>query len=378
MMFGLAVMLLGLAACGPAPTPAAPTSAPTPSLGSRTTPSAPAPAAANWDQIVAAARQEGSVVVSGPPGELWRRALGAFDEAYPGIKIQYTGSDSRNFWPKLEQERAGGIYTWDLRVGGPDPQVFAARDRGTLDPVKQLLVLPEVVDESVWSGGASGLYADRDKTFLPAFVAQADFSTWVNRGVVPIADLSSDTQLIDPRWKGKLSIQDPRGGAGLGTLTTMLVKYGEPFVRDLLSKQDIVVSGDNRQLTEWLIRNRYPIAVGLSDQDLVEFRSQGLNADVQGLGTPSKLSLGFGGIQLISQRPHPSAAQVFINWLLTRAAQEKIVSITQTNSRRLDVPVVTPSKAIDAARLAEYVPHQYEEYLVARTRAQHIAEELLK
>jgi iron(III) transport system substrate-binding protein len=342
------------------------------------TPTSSAAEPAGWDRIVAAARQEGSIVVSGPPGELWRRALSTFEEAYPAIKIEYTGADSRNFWPKLEQERAGGIFAWDLRIGGPDPQVFAARDRGTLDPVKPLLVLPEVADESRWYGGASGLYADRAKTFLPAFVTQADFTTWVNRGVVPVADLSSDTQLIDPRWKGKLSIQDPRGGAGLGTLTTMLVKYGEPFVRDLLSKQDIVVSGDNRQLTEWLIRNRYPIAVGLSDQDLVEFRSQGLKADVQGIGAPTKLSLGFGGIQLISQRPHPNAAQVFINWLLTRATQEKVVTITQTNSRRLDVPIAVPSKAVDAARLTEYVPHQYEEYLEARTRAQQIAEELLK
>ena len=40
--------------------------------------------------------------------------------------------------------------------------------------------------------------------------------------------------------------------------------------------------------------------------------------NVKGLGTPRKLSLGSGGIQLINQRPHPNAAKVFVNWLLTQ------------------------------------------------------------
>src|SRR5207302_6245548 len=141
-------------------------------------------------------------------------------------------------------ERKAGQYLWDLRIGGPDPQVFEARDAGVLDPVKPLLVLPDVLDGSKWLGGADALYADKNKTTLPTFVAEAGFEGYINRDTVPESTLGKDEQLVDPRWQGKIAIQDPTGGAGLGSITTMLVAHGEPYLRDLLGKQQIVVTRD--------------------------------------------------------------------------------------------------------------------------------------
>ena len=34
-------------------------------------------------------------------------------------------------------------------------------------------------------------------------------------------------------------------------------------MRQLLTQQDVVVTGDNRQQAEWVVRNRYPIGIGL-------------------------------------------------------------------------------------------------------------------
>ena len=126
---------------------------------------------------------------------------------------------------------------------------------------------------------------------------------WVNRALISEAELSSDAQLHDLRWRGKIAITDPNGGAGLGTLTTLYVAFGEDYVRDLLSQQDLVVTGDNRQLAEWVIRGRYPIGIGIANEDLVAFERQGLSFNVKGLQPARKLSLGFGGIQLMNRRP---------------------------------------------------------------------------
>jgi iron(III) transport system substrate-binding protein len=333
---------------------------------------------AGWDAIVAAAKQEGQLTLSGPPGQLWRDGLLAFQQDYPDIKVEYTGQNSRDFWPRLFQERAAGQYLWDLRVGGPDPQVFQARDDGALDPVRPLLVLPDVTDESKWFGGLDGLYADKDKQYLPAFIAQAQPTAYVNRDLISTADLSSDEGLRDPRWRGKIALSDPNGGAGLGTLTTLLVAFGEDYVRDLLTRQDVVVTGDNRQLAEWVIRGRYPIGIGVTDDELLNFERQGLTFDVKGLQPFRKLSLGFGGLQLISRRPHPNAAQVFVNWVLTQPAQAQLAKTIEFNSRRVDVPPANPDSTLDPSRLADYVPHQYETLLPERQHAQQLAKELLK
>src|SRR5687768_962690 len=90
----LATAVLALA-CGPAAAPPAsapakpaPAAAAPPSTGGS---GGPAPATdaspawqAEWDRTLAAARQEGSVVVNGPAGDTIRRAMvDGFQKAYP-------------------------------------------------------------------------------------------------------------------------------------------------------------------------------------------------------------------------------------------------------------------------------------------------------
>jgi iron(III) transport system substrate-binding protein len=351
-------------------------------------PAKPAPAAqaptasatsAEWDPIVAAARQEGRLAVSIPPGQLWRQALSTFEQDYPGIQIELAGANSRDFWPRVLQERQGGVYNWDLRVGGPDPDSYQAYRQGVFDPIRPLLVLPEVTDESKWLGGLDGLFVDAEDRWFPGFIANTSAAFYVNRDIIPESELRTDTEILDPRWKGKIAIQDPRGGAGLGRLTAMLIAHGEGFVRDLLTKQDIVVTGDNRQIAEWVVRGRYPIGIGISDSTLTELQKEGLGRNVKPLSEGFvTLSPGFGGLQLLNRAPHPKAAQVFINWVLTREAQSRIAQTVQLNSRRLDVPSGDPSTAPDPAKLSEYILNQDEVALVPRERAQALAMELLK
>jgi ABC-type Fe3+ transport system substrate-binding protein len=357
-----------LVACGsPAPPPPAvatlrPTEASNPQLA----------------ELVASARQEGKVSVSGPTAEVWRKALSAFQDDYPGIRVEYTGGDSRAFWPKLAQERSGDQYLWDLRIGGPDPQVFDARDSGLIDPVRPLLFLPEVVDESKWSGGWDAFYADSGKQYLPGFLGSVSKAAYLNTALASPEEVKSEHDLLDPRWKGKIVIQDPRGGAGLAIVTTFLQAHGEPFVRALLS-QDLIVSGDNRQIAEWLVRARYPIAVGVRTSDLVTFFQQGLGQDVKPIAgmRAHALSIGSGGIQLINRAPHPSAAKLYINWLLTQRTQQMITQTVLDNSRRVDVPPGDPDATPDPTKMSLYVAHQTEELLPARRKAQQIAAELL-
>jgi iron(III) transport system substrate-binding protein len=310
---------------------------------------------------------------------VWRDALLTFEKDYPDIKVDFTGQNSRDFWPRLVQERQAGQYLWDLRVGGPDPQVYQARDEGMLDPIRPLLVLPEVSDDSKWLGGLDGLFVDNAHQYLAGFTAYVRTSILVNRDLVPDAELSAQRQLLEPRSKGKIVLQDPRGGAGLGVLTVMLVGNGEPFVRDLLTNQDVAVTGDNRQQAEWVVRGRYPIGIGMGTDQLILFEQQGLKFNVRPLDEgPKGLNIGFGGLQLVNAAPHPNAAKVFINWLLTARVQEQVARALETNSRRLDVAPVAPAEQPDPQRMDEYVPHQAEALLPMRQRTLQLAGELIK
>jgi ABC-type Fe3+ transport system substrate-binding protein len=368
----LVLALLVLAACGPA-APAARSAAPPPAA-----PPAAAPAPSEWDQTVAAAQREGRLVISAPANTIWREQLTAFGKEY-GVEVEYTGGNSRDFWPRVTQERHGGQYLWDLRIGGPDPQVFNAKETGVLAPARPLLVLPEVVDDSKWIGGFDSIFADNEQQYLPGFLATVSAPIFVNRDVVPEPAIRTERDLLDPRWRGKIVLQDPRGGAGLGFLATFLQVHGEDFVRALLS-QDLVVTGDNRQLTEWVVRGRYPIAIGLRSYDLLVFQKEGLGRNVKPVrtGEALPLSIGSGSIQVLSQAPHPNATKVFVNWLMTQRVQQALTQAIQENSRRTDVPPPAPEEVPDFSQKEKYVPHQEEALLPVRMRALQLVDELLK
>src|SRR5712692_7498417 len=324
----LSLVGLALGGCGPTASSgtAAPAAQPAAGQSASAPAAAPPPAAASagdraaapagWDEMVAAAKQEGRLVISAPANTIWREQLTAFQKDYPEIQVEYTGGNSRDFWPRVAQERAGGQYLWDVRIGGPDPQVFAAKEDGTLEAARPILVLPDVLDDSKWFGGFDSIFADKEQRFIPGFLSSVGSPAYVNRDLVPESEIRSERDLLDPKWRGKIVIQDPRGGAGLGFLTTFLQVHGGQFVRDLLS-QDMVVSGDNRQLTEWIVRGRYPIAIGLRAYDLLVFQQEGLGKNVRPVrgGEALPLSIGSGSIQMISQAPHPNASRVFSNWL---------------------------------------------------------------
>ncbi len=374
-LLGLAAALL--AACGPAAGPS--TGSPARPSGSQPAPPAPsasAPGPADWDETVAAAKREGKVVVSGPANAVWREQLTAFQKEYPEIPVEYTGANSRDFFPRVSRERAGGQYLWDVRVGGTDPQVFAAKDEGMFEPARSLLVLPDVVDDSKWFGGYDSIFADKERRFIPGFLATLAPIVFVNRDQAP--DVRTERDLLDPKWKGKIVIQDPRGGATLAALATFLKVHGEQYLRDLLS-QDLVVSNDNRQVAEWVVRGRYPLAIGLRHSDLLVFQQEGLGKNVEPLRTEAvPLSIGSGGIQALSQPPHPNAAKVFSNWLMTQRAQQALTQATGDSSRRTDVPSSVPEMQPDPAEWDTYVPHQDEALLPVRVRALELTSEVLK
>ena len=129
-----------------------------------------------------------------------------------------------------------------------------------------------------------------------------------------------------------------------------ILALGEEFLSKLYT-QDVVLTQDRRQLVEWLVRGRYPIAIGIRPVELENFQSQGLGKNVKPLAPESdagvRISQGSGAVVLISRAPHPNASKVYLNWLLSRAGQVAWTKITKENSRRLDVTEGDPKARPD-------------------------------
>jgi ABC-type Fe3+ transport system substrate-binding protein len=333
--------LLFLAACAPAgpSTGGAPSGqAPTSAQGAQTAPAQ----GSEWDRAVAAAKQEGRVVVMGPQGDQIRQyMLDGFKKAYPDITLEWQGGRNNEMAVKLEQERRGGIYSTDVFLGGTSTALLMLKPVGAIDPIKPALLLPEVTDPKNWLDNRLD-FADKDELNF-VFVNVPSTPAMYNPQAVRADELDEMHELVDPKWRGRLVINDPiPTGAGNVAFRFFWEVLGpqraEEYMRTLKANA-AAVTQDQRQQVEWLVRNRYPIVVGasaLSQQQLVDIRDQVQMLtqfkDYGGLVTASS-----GSVVMVNNAPHPNAAKVYLNWLLGKDGQTAWSTALNQPSRRVDV-----------------------------------------
>ncbi len=336
-LIGLLTFLLLAGACSGAQTPAGP-AAPAPTTPGRgpAASTGAAQAQQQWDRLIAAAQKEGLVIVGMQLGPEVRQAMSEGFKAKYGISIDFVVGRAAENIPKLTAQRQSGLYLMDVYIDGLSSQL-QLKEAGLLDPLEPLVVLPEVADPKMWVGGSIN-FIGKDKYAL-TFSSSPFKILAANTQTVKPDEVKSYKDLLAPKWKGQLALQDPTvSGAGNLALTVLVwnLELGEDFL-DSLARQEPVISRNNRQLIEWVARGKYPLILGPDSSLLNEFAKSGAPLKpiwpVEGTG----LSGGFGDLSVINRAPHPAAAQVFINWLLTKEGQTTINKAWGSQSARVDV-----------------------------------------
>jgi ABC-type Fe3+ transport system substrate-binding protein len=345
---------------------------------------APAAAAPDIAETLKAAQLETVVVVHGPPGRAYEAALTkGFEEHHPGIKVEYSGANNRTAVPKLFREREAGLFLWDVWISGPATALSQLMPKGVFAPLPPVL-FPENVENSKWVHGFADGWMDRAKTYVYAFDAGIQDTAIVNWNYVKSTDVHSVLDLLKPQYAGKILFDEPRrGGSGNGSSMGILVNFGEDVLRKLYS-QKIAVTENRRQAAEWLVRGRYPIVFGTGMNELKIFREQGLVNNIspipQAPTEKIQMTPGFGAVSLVDRAPHPNAATIYINWLLSQDGQSTWIT-TERTSRRLDVPCDETCRANKdtLARAGDsYFKGQDEDAVPLRERAIEIAKDAIR
>jgi ABC-type Fe3+ transport system substrate-binding protein len=333
----IVLVLASLAGCGPS-TPAATPPSPTASATLRT---AGGEWEVAWSALIEAARQEGKVVVSGPPTPETRVKLPArFKERF-GIETEYLAQASTSeLLLRMDSERSSGLFTVDAMVAGAQSMYTTAYPNRYLDPIRPILIHPEATDGGRWVTGAVW-FMDPEQQYLPRLSNTVTGRTAVNTDHVDPVEIRTFQDLLDPKYQGKISVYDPtRAGSGWNTANYLWSVLGEDYLRRLYVDQKPGVSADFRQLADWLARGTYPISVGLRDAEIQQLQTDGFRVVVTQppADVPRPVAGGFGGVLgLVNRAPHPNAARLFVNWMLMREGQEVLNSSERTASVRTDV-----------------------------------------
>jgi len=291
----------------------------------------------DWQQALGAARKEGKVVVSVPPNaELRKRMEGGFEQRFPGIDLELVpGRGSKNV-RRIADELKAGVRYFDVHIGGSLSMLTGLVWVGVVAPIEPYLLLPEVRELKNWWGGH--IYADRGKRFVYVFSAYLSQNIYRNTNLVGPEEILSYGDLLDPKWKGKIGLLDPRTpGPGDATWSYMWEVMGEDYLRRLV-RQDLHVTRNRRVLGESLAKGKLSITIGTSYYILAPFLKAGL--PLQPLPIPKEGTYATGGtgnLVILKDAPHRNATRIFINWFFGKEGQEIYTRAMAQASRRLDV-----------------------------------------
>lgn len=293
------------------------------STGGAIFPSAsPAQWEAGWEKTVKAAEQEGEVVIYklGPDWE-WN----AFQKRFPKIKIvTVSGGGSETLQRVMAERRAGKFLADVVRLGGgTSTTLYKAK---ALDPITPNFILPEVKDQKYWFEGKHH-FNDIENRHIFLYAAFPLRLLAYNTKLVDPRAITSFHDLLDPKWRGKITAKDPRDPGGGSPLLFIYYspQLGPGYLKRLITEGGLTLVRDERQQTDWLASGRYPIAITAKPAEVEEAKRQGLPVDVLDPHATKKDGVGLesGGtmISLVNRAPHPNAAKVLINWFLSREGQ---------------------------------------------------------
>ena len=95
--------------------------------------------------------------------------------------------------------------------------------------------------------------------FNPSLVSADQFRSWYD--------------LLDPRWKGKIAMQDPRqagSGQSIAAFWYSNNRLGKDYVRQMFAQQAPTYSRDDRQVSDWTARGQSLIGIGIGDNALLD------------------------------------------------------------------------------------------------------------
>jgi len=301
-----------------------------------------------WDKTLQGAKREGklSLYLYQGEGELGAVAQ-LFQKKYPEISVTTVTGRGNQLGPRIMAERRAGKFLADAYIAGLTSTYEILYRAKILDPVRTALVLPEVLDESKWWQGQHH-YIDLENKYIFVFVGNvSQYISYHTKSVDPV-EFRSYWDFLQPKWKGKILSRDPKisGSQRIGLRGFYYTpELGAEFIRRLYGEMDVTLTQEMRQSTDWLANGKFAICFFCSE--ILKAKSQGLPVDefpTARWKESRAISAGnVGSVALPSQAPHPHAARLFVNWLLSREGQiafQRAVN-TPTNSEesmRVDIP----------------------------------------
>jgi len=284
-----------------------------------------AAAAEDPAKIYEAAKKEGEVTLAtSGPAEQYSQVLRAFEKKYPGVKANLYRNASAKIIEKYLTERRAGKNVIDVMQMTEIPVFMNWKKEGLLleyrSPEGESMP-KEFKDPGFW-------YASR---FAVLAIA-------VNTKYVPKGSIKSYTDLVKPefveKWKGKVTGSDPRyRGTGVEQFFALKERYGPDWWKPF-AKLNIKWATGGAQEESWLASGEVVASIGLLTYRAAYSIDKGVPLEII---WPAEGAIpGPTAHVIASNAPHPNAAKLLSDFLLSGEGQKLVVETFTGVSFRTD------------------------------------------
>ncbi len=284
------------------------------------------------NEIEAAARKEGKVAIYAAPGHALppdQQAISAVMKEKYGIFVEWTSMSASDIGPRVLVENRTKRYVTDIIMSGETNTIEHFAPRGLVQPI----LAPSTLEKGVWRLDPSrNRPKERDWFFIffgiiPSFIVNTQL-------VPPGEEPKSYKDLLDPKWKGKIVMENPgQGGSGSGWFRATYRTLGLDYIRALAKQVTLVRVGS--EVPDSVARGQYSLGISPTVARSRELIQAG--ASLKFVGAKEGLHVVGPGMSFLSNVPHPNAAKVFINWFYSKDGQTVYNQNHRSVSLRKDV-----------------------------------------
>lgn len=259
--------------------------------------------------LLEGAKKEGAFTLYG--SHTWYRTVAKeFEKKYPFLKVSEFRTDGRNLIKRAIEEIKAGQYIADV-IATTGEQMDIMRREG----VFQEHYVPEArhyPDEVKVKGKSGFIYVGHYETYN---------SLGFNTSLIPPAEAPRTmSDLLNPKWKGKMSIVST--STGTRWIGNTVESMGREFLEKLAEQEVKVQNMSGAALAGLVVSGEVPLSPTIFDANITQAKQKGAPVEWRPL-EPVVTTVASSG--LILKAPHPHAALLFLDYIHSKEGQQLIM-----------------------------------------------------
>ena len=259
--------------------------------------------------LVEGARKEGAFTLYG--SHTWYRTVAKeFEKKYPFLKVSEFRTDGRSLIKRALEEIKAGQYIADV-IATTGEQMDVMKREGVF--LEHHVADARHYPDDVKVKGKNGFY------FIGHYETYA--SLGFNTSLVPPAEAPKTMHdLLNPKWKGKMSIVSTT--TGTRWIGSTLESMGREFL-EKMAQQDVKVQNmSGAALAGLVVSGEVPLSPTIFDANITQAKQKGAPVEWRPL-EPVVTTVAYSGLTL--KAPHPHAALLFLDYIHSKEGQQLIM-----------------------------------------------------